>query len=232
MFTIHLECQAFLLAKFKTYDLDMTIFGKWRSRSFQSYQNVKGSSGNYQNQLVVFDNKVCDYINFILRGSKFHGCSDKEVLTLKKSIAMMLFALIEEDVNKCGPGAKEVCEAIDAESIWQTALESYQQASDVKESLSAELKANMLELGFRYFHILCRMRDLYPGPQVQLDRLLKMADKTTTDKDAWDFYSSGTLSIEIVKDGGLQKIHFTCMDKVCVTERTCKSTNRLICVIV
>lgn len=43
IFTIQLECQAFLLAKFKTYDLDMTIFGKWRSRSFQPYKNVKGS---------------------------------------------------------------------------------------------------------------------------------------------------------------------------------------------
>ncbi|KAI0241018.1 hypothetical protein LSAT2_003197 [Lamellibrachia satsuma] len=74
--------------------------------------------GNYQNQLVVFDNKVCDYINYILRSSQFHSCSDKE---------------------------------------------------DMKGSLSDELKTDMQELGFRYFHILCRMRDLYPGPQVQLD---------------------------------------------------------------
>ena len=38
-----------------------------------------GCQGNAANQLVVFDNKVCDYINHILRGAQFQGCSQKEV---------------------------------------------------------------------------------------------------------------------------------------------------------
>jgi hypothetical protein len=35
--------------------------------------------GNQRNQAVVFDNKVCDYMNHILRVGKFHNCDMKEV---------------------------------------------------------------------------------------------------------------------------------------------------------
>ena len=38
--------------------------------------------------------------------------------------------------------------------------------------------------------------------------------KTSEDRDVWDHYDEGTLSIEIVKDDKIQKIHFRCKDKV------------------
>ena len=34
------------------------------------------------NQTVVFDNKICDYINFIMRVEHFKDCTLKEVLLL------------------------------------------------------------------------------------------------------------------------------------------------------
>ena len=37
------------------------------------------SQGNTQNQIVVFDCKVIDYINFILRGGQFQNCDLKMV---------------------------------------------------------------------------------------------------------------------------------------------------------
>lgn len=48
------------------------------------------SQGNSTNQLVVFDNKVCDYINHILRGAQFQGCSQKEVHVNRHSNASSL----------------------------------------------------------------------------------------------------------------------------------------------
>ena len=48
----------------------------------EEFRYVVCLKGNYHNQLVVFDNKVCDYVNYILRGAQFHGCSDKEVTCL------------------------------------------------------------------------------------------------------------------------------------------------------
>ena len=38
--------------------------------------------------------------------------------------------------------------------------------------------------------------------------------KTEIDLAAWDFFSASTLSIEILKDDVLQKIHFQVKDKV------------------
>jgi hypothetical protein len=35
--------------------------------------------GNQQNQAVIFDHKICDYINHILRVGQFKGCGKKEV---------------------------------------------------------------------------------------------------------------------------------------------------------
>ena len=31
------------------------------------------------NQAVIFDNKICDYVNYILRGGGFQGCPETEV---------------------------------------------------------------------------------------------------------------------------------------------------------
>lgn len=37
------------------------------------------------------------------------------------------------------------------------------------------------------------------------------------DEAAWNFYREGTDSIEILKDGLIQKIHFRCKDRVKTT---------------
>ena len=45
--------------------------------------------------------------------------------------------------------------------------------------------------------------------------------KTAVDADAWEFFVGSTLSIEILKDDVLQKIHFQVKDKV----RHCASSS-------
>ena len=48
--------------------------------------------GNYKNQVTVFDNKVCDYLDFMLHGSLYVGCSEIEV---KESQPLKLKPIID-----------------------------------------------------------------------------------------------------------------------------------------
>ena len=73
---------------------------------------------------------------------------------------------------------------------------------------------------------MCRWTRWYHGPTT--DKLFTIVNKTcctfvikfagllktSEDRDVWDHYDEGTLSIEIVKDGKIQKIHFRCKEKV------------------
>ena len=54
--------------------------------------------GNFQNQAIVFENKICEYANHILRAGHFKGCSQEDVYSLKKSIAILIRSLTEENV--------------------------------------------------------------------------------------------------------------------------------------
>ncbi|KAI0212013.1 hypothetical protein LSAT2_003099 [Lamellibrachia satsuma] len=178
---------------------------------------VEFTSGNNENKLVVFDHKVCDYINCILRRGHFHQCDDHEILALKQSIATLIVALTEEDFSIAGLGAKEIGETIDGDTVWQTAKECYQRVNcDEGQKLSKdkELVKETEDLGYRFYHILCRLRQIDTTDRNSLDRLLK----TSEDRDVWDHYDEGTLSIEIVKDDNIQKIHFRCKDKSVLRE--------------
>ena len=53
--------------------------------------------GCVKNQEVVFDAKVLDPINFIIRRHKYPDCQDYEVGHLKKSCAVLLSSLLEDD---------------------------------------------------------------------------------------------------------------------------------------
>lgn len=93
------------------------------------------TSGNIANQVVVFDNKVIDYINYILRDD-LHDCSLLEIIELKKTIALFLFALIEEN-HVIGHGKKaksigverDVAESLEIETVFKICLECYKKAS-------------------------------------------------------------------------------------------------------
>ncbi|KAI0208429.1 Inositol 1,4,5-trisphosphate receptor type 2 [Lamellibrachia satsuma] len=176
---------------------------------------VEFTVGNNENKLVVFDHKVCDYINCILRRGHFHQCDDHEILALKQSIATLIVALTEEDFNIAGLGAKEIGETIDGDTVWQIAKECYQRVNcEEGQKLSTEMVKETEELGYKFYHILCRLRQIDTTDRNSLDRLLKTSD----DRDVWDHYDEGTLSIEIVKDDNIQKIHFRCKDKSVLRE--------------
>uniref|UniRef100_A0A1I8HB42 RIH_assoc domain-containing protein n=1 Tax=Macrostomum lignano TaxID=282301 RepID=A0A1I8HB42_9PLAT len=58
------------------------------------------SSGNLKNQIVCYDSKVCDYLNYLLRSQQIYNkCDFDEEMELKTAIAELIMALIEENIR-------------------------------------------------------------------------------------------------------------------------------------
>ncbi|XP_053404101.1 inositol 1,4,5-trisphosphate receptor type 3-like isoform X2 [Mercenaria mercenaria] len=169
---------------------------------------VEFTSGNSTNQAVVFDNKICDYINHILRADVFKDCTDKEVYTLKRAIGFLVRCLtvenfsVEDGLKASLP--KEVMEFLDTTVLVSVMTDARKLYEPMKEE---DFKALLHTVGFQYYHLLAMKLDLFP--ELDMDSILK----TEEQKAAFSFYSDNTLSIEIVKDDIIQKVYFQVRDK-------------------
>ncbi|KAK3085572.1 hypothetical protein FSP39_005468 [Pinctada imbricata] len=195
-------------------------------------------SGNQENRVVVYDRKIVDYINFILRAGEIADCPPEKVLDLRQAIAAVVISLIEEN----GPGksqvAKEVKDTIDKEAIYNCMTICYEAHTEKPNnddsttkseennvlksarSLAAlggsfiqgvvkqknQLKDTLMEVGFTFYLILARMLDLDP-------HLNEKLNVTADHMRAFEFYKKNSLSIEILKDDVLQKVHFRVKNK-------------------
>ncbi|XP_076454279.1 inositol 1,4,5-trisphosphate-gated calcium channel ITPR3-like isoform X3 [Babylonia areolata] len=184
---------------------------------------VEFASGNFHNQAIVFDNKVCEYVNHMLRVGHFKGCDLEQVYSLKKSIATLIRALSEENppdmdeeegqslsgqrnVNVTRSSAVEVLEYIDSDVLMLTMVQAYQDMQ--KQGPQWQQVHNLVtDVGFVYYHTICRKMDLHPSCSKQ------SLVKTDQDALAWEFFEGSSLSIEILKDDVLQKINFRVKDK-------------------
>ncbi|XP_078311676.1 inositol 1,4,5-trisphosphate-gated calcium channel ITPR2-like [Crassostrea virginica] len=200
---------------------------------------VEFTSGNKKNQSVVFENKVCDYINHILRIGQFANCGIREEYILKKSIAVLVRSLTEENsevedeevvaeniLRKENNGdtslldkAKEIMEYLDEDLFVNTMTDAFMKSMDMSKLPSSQRGPDFEDLydliettGFAFFHILCRKFDM--NPSVSKQSLLK----TDLQNAAWDFYHSNSYSIEILKDDVLQKVYFRVKDKKVLRE--------------
>uniref|UniRef100_A0A0L8I7T5 RyR/IP3R Homology associated domain-containing protein n=1 Tax=Octopus bimaculoides TaxID=37653 RepID=A0A0L8I7T5_OCTBM len=93
------------------------------------------TASNQDNRVVIYDNKIIDYINFILRAGDFADCLTEKVLELRQSIANLIVSLIEEN----GPGpsqvAKEVKDTLDKKAVLQLMTECYEMHQPDKTKL-------------------------------------------------------------------------------------------------
>ncbi|XP_053404110.1 inositol 1,4,5-trisphosphate receptor type 2-like isoform X2 [Mercenaria mercenaria] len=180
---------------------------------------VEFTSGNGTNQAVVFDNKVCDYVNHILRVGVYKDCMDEEVYSLKRAIGILVRCLTEENpkANEDDTQAnlpkltkkKEVMEYLDTDVLVNTMTEAWKAyETNADEDLDTLLQG----VGFQYYHLLARKLDL--NHELDKDSILK----TDEHKAAFEYYSDSTLSIEIIKDDALQKIYFRVKDKKVLRE--------------
>ena len=53
--------------------------------------------GNSLNQSVAFDNKVIDYINYILRNKQYKVCKADDIMELQSAIQQLVKAMCEEN---------------------------------------------------------------------------------------------------------------------------------------
>ncbi|XP_041375499.1 inositol 1,4,5-trisphosphate receptor type 3-like [Gigantopelta aegis] len=98
------------------------------------------TAGNQDNRVVIYDNKIIDYINFILRAGDFKKCSIEKILDLRKSISNLIMSLVEEN----GPGASivatEVKDTLDKKAVIALMTECYENHQTDKKMIE-ELKA-------------------------------------------------------------------------------------------
>ncbi|KAL3848189.1 hypothetical protein ACJMK2_019063 [Sinanodonta woodiana] len=178
---------------------------------------VEFTLGNSLNQSTVIENKICDYINHILRNGVYKDCSTKDIYSLKWSIGILIRSLTEEN-PKVEMGAdsaeelpKEVMENINTETLVTVMMEAYKDSQRKGDDFE-ENRNLMSEVGFLYFHIIKRKMNL--KEDLTLEAILEKEE----DKVVWDFFEENTLSIEILKNDVLQKLYFRVRDKNVVRE--------------
>ncbi|CAG2222632.1 unnamed protein product [Mytilus edulis] len=119
---------------FKSIDLVIQLFNTMN----------EFTAGNQENRIVIYDNKIIDYINFILRAGDFESCTTEKILLLRESIANLILSLIEEN----GPGASEVSlevkDTLDKVAVLQLMQECYEVHEPDKKKI-AELKSIMMD---------------------------------------------------------------------------------------
>ncbi|XP_052703114.1 inositol 1,4,5-trisphosphate receptor type 3-like isoform X2 [Crassostrea angulata] len=194
---------------------------------------VEFTSGNQKNQSVVFENKVCDYINHVLRIGQYGNCGINEEYILKKSIAVLIRSLTEENTEEdedevvskslfinyhereMSSMSWEIMEYLDEDLCVSTMTEAFSKAMEMLKAPSktkrdeefVELHELIETTGFAYFHIVCRKFDM--NPSLEQETLVK----TDIQKTAFEYYKTNSYSIEILKDDVLQKVYFRVKDK-------------------
>ncbi|XP_065924756.1 inositol 1,4,5-trisphosphate receptor type 2 isoform X4 [Magallana gigas] len=183
---------------------------------------VEFTSGNQKNQSVVFENKVCDYINHVLRIGQYGNCGINEEYILKKSIAVLIRSLTEENTEEDEDEVvskqskeQEIMEYLDEDLCVSTMTEAFSKAMEMLKAPSktkrdeefVELYELIETTGFAYFHIVCRKFDM--NPSLEQETLVK----TDIQKTAFEYYKTNSYSIEILKDDVLQKVYFRVKDK-------------------
>ncbi|XP_070537450.1 LOW QUALITY PROTEIN: inositol 1,4,5-trisphosphate-gated calcium channel ITPR3-like [Ptychodera flava] len=169
------------------------------------------ASGNHANSVVIFDNKIIEFTNYILRDSNLESrlINKSSIDQLKMSMANLIMSMIEENGPDWSTLALEVKETIDEEAIHSIMIEYYKKWKDADK----DAKEDYTEVGFAYYHILCRLEDI--DSSINKDNLIKAEDSDPnyeTESKAWEFYSGNSLSIELLKDGEVQKVHFRVKD--------------------
>ncbi|XP_062618413.1 inositol 1,4,5-trisphosphate receptor type 1-like [Saccostrea cucullata] len=196
-------------------------------------------SGNQENRVVVYDRKLVDYINFILRAGDIADCSPEKILELRHAIASVIISLIEEN----GPGksqvAKEVKDTLDKGAIFRCmtlCYEAHQSEKPSLEDLSPTEDGSVLKSARSLAVVGGSIIQGFVGSQKNqlrdtlmevgftfflilarmqdIDPLMGATLQITPDQaKAYEFYKKNSLSIEIIKDDVLQKVNFRVKNK-------------------
>ncbi|WAR13356.1 ITPR1-like protein, partial [Mya arenaria] len=174
---------------------------------------IEFTAGNQDNRIVIYDNKIIDYINFIMRAGDFEDCPiDKEVkdtLDKKAVIALMTECFENHGIDK---KKLEEMKYIQLEGVpppsknkaFHGAKDKIMKGFGKKEK--NEFAEQYEDVGYRLYLILARMIDIDP-------KLMDTMKFTPLQQKAFNFYKKNCQSIEIVKDDELQKANFRVKSK-------------------
>ena len=124
---------------------------------------VEMVQGNEANQVDVLDHKVLDCINYLLRTSEFPGCSLGEVYGLRRSLAIFLVNMIQE--NSASGHTALIAQSIATDQLFHTLQAAFRVLHEPDTALVEEKKL-IRGVGFLYYHLLRRCHDLRPSHQL------------------------------------------------------------------
>ncbi|XP_076449737.1 inositol 1,4,5-trisphosphate-gated calcium channel ITPR1-like isoform X2 [Babylonia areolata] len=204
-------------------------------------------SGNQENRVSVYDKKVIDYINFILRAGEIADCPIEKVIELQQTIGALVVSLIEENGPGASQVAKEVKDALDKEAVCRcmTACYEMHQAEKKKkmESLTAkgpdgsylQSAKTLAAFGGSLLQGVVKGKKknalkesvmevgftcyLILARMMDIDpHVMDTLQLTPEKQKALDYYKKNSLSIEVVKDDILQKVNFRVKNKSVLRE--------------
>ncbi|XP_021341779.1 inositol 1,4,5-trisphosphate receptor type 2-like [Mizuhopecten yessoensis] len=210
------------------------------------------TAGNQENRIVIYDNKIIDYINFILRAGDIEYCSTEKILGLRESIANLILSLIEENGHGASELTVEVKDTLDKKSVLQLITECYEMHQPDKKKLEelknitsgevGEPQSKMKSFAFAGGSFLQgvmgnqkdEMADTYMDVGFRLYLILarmgdvdpKLCDQLKMQPlqmKAFNFYKKNCMSIELVKDDELQKVNFRVKNKRVLREEVKES---------
>uniref|UniRef100_A0A1I8JJ97 CCHC-type domain-containing protein n=2 Tax=Macrostomum lignano TaxID=282301 RepID=A0A1I8JJ97_9PLAT len=171
-------------------------------------------AGNQENRSTVYDNKIIDYINFILRTADFDNCEPEQVVELRQTIANLVISLIEENSAEAIVIAREVKDTLDKKALYRVMTECYEAQQSSKKSTGfnrleedKELREAVYSVGFSFYTILARLYDIDPTIAKEELQITELQQK------AFKFFKKNSMTIEILKNDNLQKIHFRVKNK-------------------
>ncbi|XP_076109900.1 inositol 1,4,5-trisphosphate-gated calcium channel ITPR2-like isoform X1 [Mytilus galloprovincialis] len=199
-------------------------------------------AGNQENRVVLYGNKIVDYINFILRSGDVGDCPPEKVLELRQIIGAVVLSMIEENGPEKTEVATEVKDTIDKQALLQCMTNCYKMCQSDQINLEDIVKTENVEAdsvlgsvknlasvgGGLLSRIMGNTNDqereivtetgylfyLIWARMLDIDpNLHKKVKISPTHQKAIDFYKKSCFSIEIVKEDVLQKVNFRVENK-------------------
>ncbi|XP_046366515.2 inositol 1,4,5-trisphosphate receptor type 3-like isoform X5 [Haliotis rufescens] len=203
-------------------------------------------SGNQENRSVIYDKKVIDYINFILRAGEIADCPIEKVIELQQTIASLIISLIEENGPGASQVAKEVKDALDKEAAYRCMTVCYEMHQSEKPKLEGLVRStenggylqsakSIAAFGGSILQGVVKgkkrnaLREtvmevgfsfyMILARMIDIDsHLVDTLNLSPENQRAFDYYKKNSLSIEILKDDVLQKVNFRVKNKSVLRE--------------
>uniref|UniRef100_A0A1I8I1W9 Ion_trans domain-containing protein n=1 Tax=Macrostomum lignano TaxID=282301 RepID=A0A1I8I1W9_9PLAT len=150
-----------------------------------------------------------------MRTADFDNCEPEQVVELRQTIANLVISLIEENSAEAIVIAREVKDTLDKKALYRVMTECYEAQQSSKKSTGfnrlveedKELREAVYSVGFSFYTILARLYDIDPTIAKKELQITELQQK------AFKFFKKNSMTIEILKNDNLQKIHFRVKNK-------------------